>query len=216
MPQDATQRGGHSEPATITGTMPDRDGMLRAAAALATVNGVCRLTAAGLAEYLKIPIEQVTHEFPTRDELESAAIETAVRMFKQDVLWPATRSRPGLERLRTLCKAFLDHVRKPTFPGGCFFASAASELDTRPGKMRDRVLSVHRSWMRYIELCLREARKHGETDPGADIEQLAFEIDAMLALGNAGFVLYGDLRWVDHAQAGVERVIERAGARSKS
>lgn len=194
--------------------MPDRDELLRAAAALATVHGITRLTPAGLSEYLKTPLEQVTREFPSCEELESAAIETAVRMFKQDVLWPATRSRPGLERLRTLCTAFLEHVRKPTFPGGCFFASAASELDTRPGRLRDRVLSVHRSWMRYIELCLREARKRGETDPRADIEQLAFEIDAMLALGNAGFVLYGDLRWVDHAQAGIERVIERARARS--
>lgn len=196
---------------------PDRDELLRAAAALATIDGLDRLSAASLADYLKIPASEIERQFSSREELEMAAIETAVLMFKQDVLWPATRAKPGLARLRVLCNAFLDHVRKPTFPGGCFFASVATELDTRPGKPRDRVLSVHRSWMRYIELCLREAKKLREVDAAADVEQLAFEIDAMLALGNVGFVFYGDARWVDQAQVGVEHVIERARARvSKS
>lgn len=182
---------------------------LSAAAALATVVGVQQLSRARLADHLQVPIEQINTHFDNDEVLQMAAIEDAVRAFKQDILWPANSVPPGLARLRAVCSNFLEHVRRPAYPGGCFFASAASELDTCPGHAQQRVRSVHHSWMRYLELCVREAQRAGEIRPDEDYRQVAFEIDALLALGNVGFVLYGDHTWVQRAEQGIERLVAR-------
>ena len=52
---------------------------------------------------------------------------------------PAEQAATPLERLRVLCEAFLSHVERRVFPGGCFFASAAAEFDTHPGAVRERI-----------------------------------------------------------------------------
>ena len=104
----------------------------------------------------------------------------------------AAPRRPGYERLRQLAENFLRHVEDDVFPGGCFFASVAAELDTRPGPVRDRAIEVVVEWTALLEAAVREAQAEGAIDASEDPEQLVFELDAYLLLANAQFVISRD------------------------
>ena len=51
-----------------------------------------------------------------------------------------------LEHLRALSDAFLSHVERRVFPGGCFFISASAEFDTHPGAVKDKLLAFQAEW----------------------------------------------------------------------
>src|SRR5262249_50406333 len=108
-----------------------------------------------------------------------------------------------------LVDAFLSHLERRVFPGGCFFASVASELDTRPGPARDRVVQVLDRWLSLLRQCLLDAQACGEIDPGADVAQAVFEIQAMLLTGNFQFVMANDLVRLAQARKGVGHVLAR-------
>jgi hypothetical protein len=125
----------------------------------------------------------------------------------REVLAPAGRAGSGLAHARALCDRFLVHVEEGVFPGGCFFASVATELDRRPGPVRDRVAGVHRAWSEGMAGALREAQAAGDLDPEADVDLLTFEVNALLGQANAQWVLHGDRRVFDWARRGVARLL---------
>jgi AcrR family transcriptional regulator len=149
--------------------------------------------------------------FGSKEELQLATIGMAEEIFEEDVLRPALEVT-GLRRVEVLCERFLSHVDRRVFPGGCFFASAGAELDTRPGPVRDRVVSNVRQWKGLIEDALVEAAAQGEIAPSADTGQLFFELNAMLAEANGLFLLLDDPRYLDMARRAIADRLERAAA----
>jgi hypothetical protein len=113
-------------------------------------------------------------------------------------------------------EAFLSHLQRRVFPGGCFFATVASELDTRPGPVRDRVVQVLDQWQSLFRQCIIDAQSSGEIGRREDVAQTAFEIQAMLLAGNFQFVLSRDPMRLTQARAGVEDVLARIAAREQS
>ena len=65
----------------------------------------------------------------------------------------------------------------------------AAEVDTRPGPVRDRIFEVIEDWVGALMDAVVGAQAAGEIDPAEDAEQLAFEIDAMLLMANAAYVM---------------------------
>ena len=84
--------------------------------------------------------------FGSKEELQLATIETASSLFTETVIEPALEAPTGLEQLRQLAEGFLQHVQGGVYPGGCFFASVAAELDTHPGPVRDLAVRVIEEW----------------------------------------------------------------------
>jgi hypothetical protein len=111
----------------------------------------------------------------------------------------------------------VDGLERRVFPGGCFFAAVAAELDTHPGPARDRVLEVLNSWVALLRQCLLDAQTLGEIDPQAQVDQVVFEIQAMLLAANFLFVMTNDPLRLTQARRGVEDVLARValGAKSK-
>ena len=188
-----------------------RRAILEAATRLATVEGLDGLSIGRLAEETGMSKSGLFAHFGSKEELQLATIGMAQEIFDEDVLAPALRAE-GRARLDALCERFLSHVDRKVFPGGCFFASAAAELDTRPGRVRDRVVAVQRAWMDLIEQALEEARARGEISAAADPVQLTFEINALLAEANGLFVLHDDARYIDMARRGIADRLERVAA----
>jgi hypothetical protein len=93
------------------------------------------------------------------------------------------------------------------FPGGCFFAAVAAELDTRPGRASVRVAGVLDQWFALLGQCILEAQELGEIDPKADVAQAVFEIEAMLLAANFLFVMKNDLNHLAQGRKGVEHVL---------
>src|SRR6476661_4051000 len=114
-----------------------RTAILREAARLATVEGLDGLSLSRLADAVGMSKSGLFAHFGSKEELQLATVEAASAIFDELVIDPAEEAAPGLPRLRAYIDGFLEHVELSVFPGGCFFVSAMSELDTRPGPVRD-------------------------------------------------------------------------------
>jgi AcrR family transcriptional regulator len=181
-----------------------RQKILRAAANLATIEGLEGITIGNLAAHIGMSKSGLYAHFGSKEQLQLATIDTALEIFTADVVEPAETASSPLERLRTLYDRFLDHVERRVFPGGCFFASAESELGMQEGPVKDRVAAIQRSWSANVEQLVREAQTAGELQ-GDDPAQVAFELDAYGMMGNVGFVLHGDPAYLDHARTAIHR-----------
>ncbi len=104
--------------------------------------------------------------FGSKEELQLATIDTAATIFTDEVVAPATSAPTGLERLRQLVERFLRHVEEDVFPGGCFFASVAAEMDTHPGPVRDRAIRFAEDWFTMLVAAVQDAQAEGALDPG--------------------------------------------------
>src|SRR4051795_5290383 len=110
-----------------------RAAILREAARLATVDGLDGLSLARLADAVGMSKSGLFAHFGSKEELQLATVDAARAIFEDLVIEPAGAAAPGLPRLQAYIDGFLDHVQEGVFPGGCFFVSAVSELDTHPG-----------------------------------------------------------------------------------
>ena len=182
-----------------------RSAILNEAAKLATVEGLSGLSIARLADAVGMSKSGLFAHFGSKEELQLATIETARDIFTAEVMEPALAEPTGIGRLRALSERFLDHVRRKVFPGGCFFASVAMEMDTRPGPVRDKAFELVGEWSSQLVAAAEGAREEGAVDGTEDAEQLAFEIDAFLLLANAAFVISAERAPLDRARRAIDR-----------
>jgi AcrR family transcriptional regulator len=204
-----------------TGRRPRADGVqsrqtiLHAAAHLATTRGLEGLSIGELAGHIGMSKSGLYAHFKSKEELELATIETAAEIFGREVLSPARESPAGLARVRALTEAFLGHLERRVFPGGCFFATVAAQLASHPGRPRDRVTGMMRLWEAQFVDALGEAVRADELPGGADVDQLVFEITAMLVRANFAWIQTGDAGVLGRARAGIRHVIERASRQGR-
>jgi AcrR family transcriptional regulator len=182
---------------------------LLAAANLATTRGLEGLSIGELAQHIGMSKSGLYAHFKSKEELELATIETAAEIFEKDVLGPASESPGGLKRVMALSEAFFSHLAKRVFPGGCFFATVAAQLASSPGRVRDRVMEVQKQWFVHFAEALGQAQDEGELPRDADIDQLVFEITAMMVRANFTWIVTGDTRVLDRARIGIRHILER-------
>src|SRR5260370_29602177 len=113
------------------------------AGSLAPVDGLDRLSIGRLAAVLGMSKSGLYAHFGSATELQLATVAEAARVFDTEVVQPALAAPAGLRQLTAVCEAFFEHLERHTFPGGCFMASAALELGTRPRPVRDLVAGFH-------------------------------------------------------------------------
>jgi AcrR family transcriptional regulator len=214
---DSALAGSGREP--VPGRKPRADGVesrraiLHAAANLATTRGLEGLSIGDLARHIGMSKSGLYAHFRSKEELELATIETAAEIFDRDVMGPLSGSPGGLARVRALSEAFLGHLERRVFPGGCFFATVAAQMASCPGRARDRVLELQRRWAQQFAEALRQARDTGELPAGTDIDQLVFEITAMMIRANFAWIVTGDTRVLEQARVGIGHALERVAPR---
>jgi len=186
-----------------------REAILREAGQLATVDGIDGLSISRLAEAVGMSKSGLFAHFGSKEELQLATIEAAAALLDEQVVGPALGAPTGLERLRGLAENFLRHVEEGVYPGGCFFASVAAEMDTHPGPVRDVALRLAYDWLRQLETAVRDGQAEGAIDPSEDPEQLAFELNAYLLLANAQFVASRRPESIDRARRALDRRLAR-------
>jgi AcrR family transcriptional regulator len=165
-----------------------RTAILQEAARLATVEGLEGLSIGRLADAVGMSKSGLFAHFGSKEELQLATIETAWDLFGELVIDPALAEPTGIERLVGLTENFLRHVEENVFPGGCFFASVVTEMDTRAGPVRDRALAALAGWLDRLTTAARDAQAEGAIAPGEDLDQLVFELESALLLANVQFV----------------------------
>jgi len=169
-----------------------RTAILDQAARLATVDGLEGLTIGHLALATSMSKSGLYAHFGSKQELQLATIDAARATFVDEVLRPALRAPKGIKRLLAACDAYLSHIERRVFPGGCFFSAAAADVGTRPGPVRDAIAAQQREWLTLLERLAREAIELDELNPETDPAQLAFELKALLVAANTSFILLED------------------------
>ena len=182
-----------------------RQKILRAAANLATIEGLEGISIGSLAAHIGMSKSGLYAHFGSKEQLQLATVDAALEIFNDDVVEPAQNEPDALRRLRTLYARFLDHVERRVFPGGCFFASAESELGMQDGPVKERVAAIQRAWTGDVEQLVRSAQEEGSLAGDDDPAQVAFELDAYGMMGNVGFILHDDPAYLRHARAAIER-----------
>ena len=156
--------------------------ILRAAADLASLEGLERVTIGRLADELAMSKSGLFAHFGSKEELHLAAIEAARQRFVAAVIEPALKAPRGIARLEALCQKVIDYIAKPEFPGGCFFDMTRAEFHMRPGPVRDAIMANKQAWRQLLVDVANQARTQGELASNTDTEQLAFELEAVLDL----------------------------------
>jgi AcrR family transcriptional regulator len=177
-----------------------RSAILRAAASLATVDGLEGLSIGNLAAAIGMSKSGLYAHFGSKQELQLATVQEAGRIFADEVVQPALAAPPGLAQLAAVCEAFFKHLRRRTFPGGCFFAGAALEMGTRPGPVKEAVAGFQAGFVDLLRGFAATAIEQNQLPPGEDPDHLAFELNGICLAADANFVLHDNPAVLDLAR----------------
>ncbi|MGW6962647.1 TetR/AcrR family transcriptional regulator [Streptomyces zaomyceticus] len=170
---------------------------------IASIEGLEGLSLGRIATELQLSKSGVFALFGSKEELQLATIRAAVAVFAEHVVTPLNDVPPGARRVRELCRNWLTYSSERVFAGGCFFYAVAAEFDARTGPVHDAVARTRLDWNAYMERTLTEAQAVGDFAGDMDVEQLAFEVIALMEGANAQSVLLGDTRAYARAERGV-------------
>jgi AcrR family transcriptional regulator len=182
-----------------------RQAILREAVALSTVDGLEGLSIGNLAKALAMSKSGLYAHFGSKEELQLATVAEAARIFRLEVIEPARAAPSGVAQLVAVCDAFVEHLRRRTLPGGCFFAGAVVEVGSRPGPVKEAVAAFQHSLVQLIGEFAGAAIAGGQLPQTEDPAQLAFELNGIILATNAGFILSGDEAVLDLARRVVRR-----------
>jgi AcrR family transcriptional regulator len=184
-----------------------RDSIVDRAVAVASKEGLEGLTIGRLAGDLQMSKAGLIGHFGSKERLQLAALEAARGIFRREVWEPAEGYEPGLPRLRAICEAWVSYLERRVFPGGCFFAAAATEFDDRDGPVREDLAAEMRRWRRTLEREIATALDAGELPAGTDPAQLAMDINGVALVLNHDLMLLRDREAPARARQAMERLL---------
>src|SRR6202140_197935 len=166
--------------------------ILSVAVDLASAEGLEGLTIGRLATESHMSKTGIFAHFGSKEQLQLATVGAAKEIFLQQVVKPGLTSPRGLPRLKVMLESWLGYVERIVFRGGCFFAAASAEFDSRPGKVRDEIASLTKAWLMALQGEIAFARKRNEIKASVVPSQLAFEFHAYVQEANWGLKLFND------------------------
>jgi AcrR family transcriptional regulator len=169
-----------------------RQAILSVAVDLASTHGLEGLSVGLLASKLRMSKSGLFAHFGSMEGLQLAVVEAARDVFVETVVRPALAAPRGLPRLWALADGWLAYAERKVFRGGCFFASASMEFDSRPGPIRDRIAAVMREWISALRVAVEKAVAEGHLARGTRADLLAFELHALSMEANWSFQLFRD------------------------
>jgi AcrR family transcriptional regulator len=191
-----------------------RQTILEVAVHLASVEGLDGLTIGRLASETGMSKSGLFAHFGSKEDLQLATVAAARSIFIEQVIRPAFEAKKGLPRLRRLCEIWFDYAQNHVFRGGCFFAAASAEFDSRPGRVRDRIAEIMKEWLEVLRWAIVDAQEAGQINHKVDAIQLAFEINALEIGANWALQLFGDKQAFPRARTAVlERLRSHATGR---
>ena len=191
-----------------------RSAILDRAAELASQVGLSGLTIGSLADDLELSKSGLFAHFGSKEALQIQVLEHAAEDFIERVIRPALQEPRGEPRIRGLFTRWLNWDRDGGLPGGCVFVAAASELDDRPGPVRDRLVQLQREWLGVLIVSFQKGIDAGRFRADADAAQFAQDVyGVMLAYHNAARLL-ADPAAHTRAERAFEALLARALAAS--
>jgi AcrR family transcriptional regulator len=166
--------------------------ILTVAVDLASAEGLEGLTIGRLATESHMSKTGIFAHFGSKEQLQLATVGAAQQIFLEQVVKPGLTTSRGLPRLKVMLESWLGYVERIVFRGGCFFAAASAEFDSRPGKVRDEIASLTKAWLMALQREIAFARKRKQIKVSVVPSQLAFELHAYVQEANWAFKLFDD------------------------
>lgn len=185
-----------------------RSAILERAADLASAEGLEGLTIGRLADELQMSKSGLFAHFGSKEELQLATIDIARERFLLEVFKPALEAERGYPRLVAICRSWLDYIARNVFSGGCFFAAASFEFDSRSGPVRDAIQKTMDEWVGAIEKAVKLAIDEGHFSGDVDAAQIAFEINAIFFGANYAYNMRHDKKAIARAWHAIETRLE--------
>jgi AcrR family transcriptional regulator len=157
-----------------------RGAILDVALARASKVGLGALSIGELAKEVGLSKSGLFAHFASKEELQMEIVRKATAMFVEVVISPAFKKTRGEPRVRALFENWFAWSRASELPGGCFFIAAASELDDRPGPLRDLLLASQKDWLGVLAQAARVAVEEGHFRRDLDAEQFAWQLDSFV------------------------------------
>ncbi len=167
-----------------------RQAILQHAVRLGSKVGLSGLTIGHMARDLDLSKSGLFAHFRSKESLQLETLRYAASRFVDDVVRPALSAPRGESRLRALFESWLAWPKRDPLQGGCFFVAAASELDDRPGPLRDLLVSLQRDWMEVLSNTVRTAVREQQLRSDVDPDQFSHDLyGVMLAYHHASRLL---------------------------
>jgi AcrR family transcriptional regulator len=143
------------------------------ATSLASQVGLTGLSIGVLADDLDLSKSGLFAHFQSKESLQIEVLDHAAQRFSDIVVRPALQEPRGAPRLKALFERWIAWENDVALPGGCIFVAATTELDDRPGPVRDRLVQLQRDWINVIATSFRKGVDAGLFRAGADPQQFA-------------------------------------------
>jgi AcrR family transcriptional regulator len=193
----------HEDGRRLRGNRTKRS-ILAKAVDIASAEGLEGLTIGRLARELRVSKSGLFAHFGSKLELQLETVRAASEVFEVSVWRPVAELEPGLVQLAGLMESWLRYFHDAPFSGGCFFASAYHEFDSRPGPVRDEITAQKRRWMGALVHHVKVAQRRRQLRADVDPEQIAFELDAAGSLANSLWQLERDERAFERARVAIQ------------
>lgn len=189
--------------------------IIDAALRLATQVGLEGLSIGALAELMHMSKSGVFAHFGSREDLQISVVHEYFHQFEQEVFYPALALPRGLPRVEALFANWMKRVAVE-IQSGCIFISGAVEFDDRPGPVRDALSTSVKTWLAAMHRAVMQAREQGHLSPGADAEQMAFEIHGLILALHYEARFLNNPGSVARANTGFAHILSRYGAAARS
>lgn len=186
-----------------------RELILQRALSSATQVGLTGLSIGALARDVGMSKSGLFAHFGSKEGLQRAVLEVGAARFVDEIVMPAIELRRGEPRVRALYENWIAWSQGTNREGGCLFVSSASELDDRPGPVRDCFAELVGEWLETIERAARLAMDVGHFRP-ADAAQFAMELHGILLAFNVQARLFRNPRAREMADLAFERLVASA------
>lgn len=187
-----------------------RQVILEHAVGLASRVGLEGLTIGTLADELELSKSGLFGHFRSKETLQINVLEHAAGTFVDIVVRPALAQPRGVPRVRALFDRWLEWTQSGPMPGGCLFVAAATELDDRPGPVRDRLRQLQRDWLGVIATSFRKGIEEGHFRSDADPEQFAQDLYGIALAYHHGHRLLQDPQAAARARYAFEALLTSA------
>lgn len=191
-----------------------RSAILRAALKQASTEGFEAITIGSLAEKTGMSKSGLFAHFGSKEELQIATLDEAIRRFNEVTTLPALLVPRGLKRLTTMCDNWIMWTTRCDL-AGCPMMTAITEFDDKPGAVRDVLLQHMQRMQDSLVKSIQMTIDTGEFAVNTDPEQMAFELFGILASCYRARNLFRDNQANARAKKAFDRLFASALASSK-
>lgn len=184
-----------------------RRSVIKAAADLASVEGLDSVTIGRLADAVQMSKSGVIGQFRNKETLQLATVQSVFSDFRTRVWEGVKRFPPGMPRLLEACKAWTEYAAEPGYPGGCLMTQATYDYDGREGAVHDLLASGRNRWRDTLGMDVLTAVEDGDLPKDTDVETIVYALESLVGFITPARLLYGDEDASDRALRSMQRIL---------